>query len=151
MSYNPAYLKDDDNGKQDKWQPTPGRYRFKIDEVEDGETGPNSAEPGAPKKVFKLLVDAGAPWGDSKAFEHVKTEGLEDKKNNQLWKVKQICEAVGLDFDKGCENFEFVNKTGEADFVVDEWKGYINLKVDRYIAKDKGPAPTIIDDDDVPF
>jgi hypothetical protein len=116
-----------------QWEPTPGVYKFKIDDFE--ECTFNSGNKGA---KAKLLVDAGAPWGDSKSLDClVFTEKM-------LWKMKKLCECVGVDFDPPPEAFEFVNKTGSAEFIIEEYNGYRNLKVKNYITD-------VLDGDDVPF
>lgn len=77
----------------------PGRYVLKLSEVEEGETGPNSAEPGTPKFVYKLVVDKDyhpelkkGRW--QTAFqEHVP---VTDK---MAWKHEQIMTGFGYTLD----------------------------------------------------
>lgn len=78
----------------------PGKYVMRLTEVEEGETGPDSTNPGTPKWVWKLQVDKdyhpelrkGGPWSTS-FFEHVPiTEKMD-------WKMRQLFEAFGYTVD----------------------------------------------------
>jgi hypothetical protein len=84
-----------------------------------------------------------------------------------LWKVKEFCDCVGLDFGQDeIEADELIGLTGRASFKMEEYEGRENLKLDTFMkagsyeaspktkkakkkaTKAKAPAP---DDDDIPF
>jgi hypothetical protein len=82
------------NQEAGEYQPLkPGRYVMKLTEVEEGETGPNSKNPGTEKWVWKLLVDKDyhpelrkGRWQTS-FQEHVPLT------SNMDWKMKQLFEG----------------------------------------------------------
>jgi len=77
----------------------PGKYVFKLTEVEEGETGPNSTNPGTEKWVWKLVVDKDyhpelrkGRWQTSQQ-EHIPlTEKMD-------WKMKQMFEGFGYEVE----------------------------------------------------
>lgn len=132
----------------------PGKYVMRLSEVEVGETGERSKNPGTPKWVWKLVVDKDyhpelrkGRW--QTAFsEHVPlTENMD-------WKMKQLFEGFGYtpdsDTDEILEDPDArivgVVKTGK-DIVTDEPRS----EASRYIPFDPSKfefSPEDADDDD---
>ena len=121
-----------------------GTYPFKVDEFaevtfKNGSSG-----------VRAVLMVGAFKDNDIKVFENF------SYKPQALWKLKQLFDAIGIDFSSRPAAHEAVNKTGLAKFAVGE-KGY--LEVDEFIAAgannapgsdhDYGPPP--MDTEDVPF
>lgn len=77
----------------------PGRYVFMLTEVEEGETGEKSKNPGTEKWVWKLVVDKNyhpelrkGRWQTSQQ-EHIPlTENMD-------WKMKQMFEGFGYEVE----------------------------------------------------
>jgi hypothetical protein len=88
------------NQESGDYQPLkPGKYVFRLTEVEEGETGERSKNPGTPKWVWKLLVDKDyhpelrkGRWQTS-FQEHVPLT------SNMDWKMKQLFEGFGYTVD----------------------------------------------------
>lgn len=107
-----------------------GKYRYKIDDIQ--EVTFRSGNPGW--KV--ILLVAAFDDRDIKVFDNiVNTPGA-------LWRLKQLCDACGKDFNNppvgGWDPYDFVNKTGTADFEVAD-NGY--LKVKEYCAASANTGP----------
>lgn len=144
LNYNPSEYEETEGSG---YAPKPGKYQFKIDTCE-----PTEFQSGNEGLKLKLLVDGGGRYED-KCFDNV----VFTKKS--LWKMKQLCEAIGVSFDPPPEPWDIEGKTGWADFKTEEYNGYTNLKVAAYIpqgaepkrdssAHSYGPPPMT---DDVPF
>lgn len=129
----------------------PGKYVMRLSEVEEGETGERSKNPGTPKWVWKLTVDKNyhpelkkGRW--QTAFsEHVPlTENMD-------WKMKQLFEGFGYTADSDTDEIMEdpdarivgVVKTGK-DIVTDEPRS----EVSRYIPFDPSKFTLHEDDDD---
>jgi hypothetical protein len=131
LQYNP----EDGRGEPERWEPRPGTYRFKIDECSE------ASFPSGEGVKLVLLVDAGGKY-DSKCFENIP---LTEK---MLWKFRHLCEAVGVSFDPPPETFEFIGKTGVAEFKTEPYNGYVNLKVKDYVVPETVSAAVAKSDDD---
>lgn len=108
MNYNPqGYERSEGGGGKE------GRYRFKIDNAEEGTYGKNKT-PGA---NVTFLVDAGG----TRDITCFKTFWYTDKSR---WVLDQFLTALGFDFMKPPEVYELVNRFGEADFKKND-KGYL--------------------------
>lgn len=94
------YAQEVDNQEGGDFQPLPGkRYVYKLMEVEEGETGPQSKNPGTPKWVWRLQVDKDyhpelrkGRW-QTTLFEHVPLA------KNMQWKMKALFAGFGYSAD----------------------------------------------------
>lgn len=128
------------NQESGDFQPLkPGKYVMRLSEVEEGETGERSKNPGTPKWVWKLTVDKDyhpelkkGRWQTSFS-EHVPlTENMD-------WKMKQLFEGFGYSTDSDTDEIledpdariVGIVKTGK-DIVTDEPRS----EVSRYIVFD---------------
>lgn len=136
-----------------------GKYPFKVDIVEE-----KFFKTGNEGLKVKLLV--GYEGRDVPCFANLAYTP------KALWRLKQFLDCIGLDFDNPPEVTEIRNKTGMADFVLND-KGY--FEVERWLdpieqaeafgaqttpktkgkpaaeAKEFGYGPPPMVDDDVPF
>lgn len=129
----------------------PGRYVCLLTEVEEGETGERSAEPGTPKWVWKLKVDKAyhpelrkGRW-QTGLQEHIPLTPKMD------WKTKQMFEGFGYTTDS--ETDEIIEdpdarivaliKTGK-DIVTGEPRS----EASRYIPFDPSKWEKVPDEDD---
>ena len=66
------------------------------------------------------------------------------------WKLKQFCDAFGIDFDReDLDSDEFIGKEGRAEFI--RKKGDKWLSVDNYLSVDAVDNTVDVEDDTVPF
>lgn len=123
------------------WVSKPGIYTYKVDEAEEV-----TFKSGNQGLKLKLLVNDGAPWGDSKCFENI-VYGP-----NSTWRLKALCRSIGVEYSEKLELWDLEGRGGRAKFKVEEYNGYQNLKVGNYIIKEgqteapvtaqgKNPAP----------
>jgi hypothetical protein len=91
--------------KQDATGPKPikGKYVVRLTEVEEGETGPNSKNPGTDKWVWKFAVakefhpELRTGRHQTTFFEHVPlTESMD-------WKIKQLFAALGYEVNSNTD------------------------------------------------
>lgn len=143
LEYNPKDKSEDTGRKETK----PGRYKFKVDDVQEKEF-----QGGNKGLNVKLLVDTGDR--DATCYcNFVYTK-------NALWKLEEFLDCIGLDFDPPPDIWEIDKRTGAADFTVNE-KGYLEAKkflVDgspkaKKTGTHKGPTIKEVEDahGDVPF
>lgn len=129
----------------------PGRYVMLLTEVEEGETGPNSKEPGTDKWVWKLKVDKDyhpelrkGRW-QTGFQEHIPLTA------NMDWKMKQMFEGFGYTADSDTDEIiedpdariVGIVKTGK-DIVTSEPRS----EAARYIAFDPAKWEKAPEDDD---
>lgn len=144
---------DEGNREPEFWTPTDGEYSFTIHEVSGANFRPSAANPnGSSGYKFELLVDAGGRK-PVKSFENIITRG----NKTTTWKLRQICDAIGIAYNRELEPWDFENKSGRASFVAEKRGRYTDLSVDSYISKQSNTAhasplvPPVPDDDTVPF
>lgn len=139
--------------KQDSSEPKPlkpGRYVVELTEVEEGETGVNSKNPGTDKWVWKIRVarefhpELKGGRFQSSFFEHVPlTENMD-------WKIKQLYTAFGYTPDSDTDEIiedpdayavAYV-KTGK------DQSGADRSEVSRYVAFDPAKYTKVVADDE---
>jgi hypothetical protein len=118
----------------------PGRYKFRVERAEE-----TRSKNGDPMLKLTLSVDAGGSRA-SKCFENIVLTGA------ALRRLHDFLEAIGVPFAPPPETRDIEGKAGEADFGVEEYNGYVNLKVRLYCFPES-VRPTVqpMDGGDVPF
>jgi hypothetical protein len=77
----------------------PGKYVYRLTEVEEGETGPNSKEPGTPKWVWKLAVDKDYHPELRKGRHQTTLQEHIPLTKNMQWKMKALFNGFGYTAD----------------------------------------------------
>lgn len=132
----------------------PGKYVFKLTEVEEGVTGEKSKNPGTDKWVWKLVVDKDyhpelrkGRWQTAQS-EHIPLS------ENMDWKMKQMFEGFGYTADSDTDE---ILEDPEARIVgyvktgKDIVSGDPRSEVSRYVKFDPSKftySPEDADDDD---
>ena len=133
------FNKDDlGDGGGSGFESKPGIYRFKVDTVEENKQFKSGTEGWG----IMMLVDAGGKY-ESKCFDNVVTDAKDTGKSNALWKLEKLYQSVGVPFESPANGWDIEGKMGEAEFVVEEYNGYQNLKVKAYIEPGSKDAPRV--------
>ncbi len=129
----------------------PGKYVYRLVEVEEGETGPNSQNPGTPKWVWKLAVDKDfhpelrkGRW-QTTLQEHVPLT------NNMKWKTKQLFTGFGYTADSDTDEIiedEDARIVAQVKTGKDVQSGDDRTQAVRYIAFDSSKWERHPEDED---
>lgn len=72
-----------------------------------------------------------------------------------LWRLKQLCQCVGIDYNKGqISDAELIGKKGEVEVILQDDPDYgTQNRIARYVENIKldDDSENIIEDDDLPF
>jgi hypothetical protein len=112
LKYNPEHAA--------PFKPKPGTYAFVVKEVRE-----RVFKSGATGVTVELKVDVGHRFALSCVDNIVFSE-------TATWKMKALCDAVGVRFDPPAEASDFPGKTGRARFGVEEYEGFLQLRVLEY-------------------